>query len=101
MVLDGVITSPHRRSQTVFSSSSFKKQHSKTEELGSFSTVIRRHRFLLTALALLAFLCTIYLYFAVTLGGDDNCSGLTGTQKALCHTRHVKQSVSNGKLKIL
>ncbi|KAI3802594.1 hypothetical protein L1987_30733 [Smallanthus sonchifolius] len=101
MVLDGVITSPHRRSQTAFSSFSFKKQHSKTDELGDFSTIIRRHRFLLTALALLAFLCTIYLYFAVTLGEDGTCSGLTGSQKALCHTQHVKQSVSNGKMKIL
>ncbi|XP_076912950.1 uncharacterized protein LOC143581290 [Bidens hawaiensis] len=101
MVLDGVITSPHRRTQTVFSSSSVKKQHTKTEELGNFSTVVRRHRFLLTALALLAFLCTIYLYFAVTLGEDGSCFDLTGSQKALCHAQHVKQSVSHGKMKIL
>ncbi|XP_071733415.1 uncharacterized protein [Rutidosis leptorrhynchoides] len=101
MVIDGIINSPHRRPQTAFSSSSFKKQYSKSDELGNFSTVVKRHRFLLTALALLAFLCTVYLYFAVTLGEDDTCSGLSGTQKALCHAQHVKQSVSKGKMKIL
>nr|XP_043636796.1 uncharacterized protein LOC122607810 [Erigeron canadensis] len=100
MVIDGVINSPHRRPQTAFSSPSFRKL-SKSDELGNFSTVVRRHQFLLTALALLAFLCTVYLYFAVTLGEDDSCSGLTGTQKALCHAQHVKQTVSKGKLKIL
>ncbi|XP_024972661.1 uncharacterized protein LOC112511312 [Cynara cardunculus var. scolymus] len=97
MVLDSVINSPHRRSQTAFSSPSFRKQ----SELGSFSTIIRRHQFLLTALALLAFLCTVYLYFAVTLGEDNSCSGLTVTQKALCHAQHVKQTVAKGKMKIL
>ncbi|KAF5808474.1 hypothetical protein HanRHA438_Chr04g0156231 [Helianthus annuus] len=101
MVLDGVITSPHRRSQPAFFSPSFKKQPSKTDELGDFPTIVRRHRFLLTALVLLAFLCTVYLYFAVTLGDYDTCSGLTGSQKALCHAQHVKQSVSHGKMKIL
>ncbi|KVH98086.1 hypothetical protein Ccrd_023697 [Cynara cardunculus var. scolymus] len=73
----------------------------KQSELGSFSTIIRRHQFLLTALALLAFLCTVYLYFAVTLGEDNSCSGLTVTQKALCHAQHVKQTVAKGKMKIL
>ncbi|KAI3512739.1 hypothetical protein L1887_20058 [Cichorium endivia] len=98
-----LINSPNRRPQTAFSSPSFRKQHTKGDELGSFTTVIRRHRFLLTALALLAFLCTIYLYFAVTLGEDNNdtCSGLTGTQKALCQAQHVKQTVAKGKMKIL
>ncbi|KAH0851051.1 hypothetical protein HID58_095018 [Brassica napus] len=43
---------------------SLKKQW---EDLGSCSTVVNRHRYLLTALLLLAFLCTVYLYFAVTL----------------------------------
>ncbi|KAI3737495.1 hypothetical protein L2E82_27499 [Cichorium intybus] len=98
-----LINSPNRRPQTAFSSPSFRKQHTKGDELGSFTTVIRRHRFLLTALALLAFLCTIYLYFAVTLGEDysDTCSGLIGTQKALCQAQHVKQTVAKGKMKIL
>ncbi|KAI3820615.1 hypothetical protein L1987_08163 [Smallanthus sonchifolius] len=101
-IIHGVITSPHRRTQTTFSSSSSRKNYTAGNELGSFSTVIRRHRFLLTALALLAFLCTIYLYFAITLGGGgDLCSGLTGTQKALCQVQHVKQSVAKGKLKFI
>lgn len=30
------------------------------------------------------FLCTIYLYFAITLGTRDSCSGLGGTQRAIC-----------------
>ncbi|KAL8215829.1 hypothetical protein R6Q57_022666 [Mikania cordata] len=104
MALDGVITSPHRRTQTAFSSNSSRKNFTTGNELGSFSTVIRRHRFLLTALGLLAFICTIYLYFAVTLGaGGDLCSGLTGTQKALCHVQlqQAKESVAKGKLKLI
>lgn len=72
----------------------------KGDELGSCSTLLQRHRFLLTALALLAFLCTIYLYFAITLGvSGDSCSALTGTQKALCRVEQVKVSAAKGKLK--
>ncbi|KAF5752090.1 hypothetical protein HS088_TW02G01111 [Tripterygium wilfordii] len=92
MVLDGIISSPHRRSP------SFRKQFPR-DELASWSTLVRRHRFLLTALALLAVLCTIYLYFAVTLGSSGSCSGLTGTKKALCNIELAKNSVSKGKLK--
>ncbi|KAK3427840.1 uncharacterized protein LOC104450657 [Eucalyptus grandis] len=93
MVLDTVLSSPHRRSP------SFRKQFGR-EELGSWSTLAQRHRFLLTALALLGFLCTIYLYFAITLGAAaaGSCSDLTGTEKALCQ---AKASVSKGKLKFL
>uniref|UniRef100_A0A2K2BS13 Uncharacterized protein n=1 Tax=Populus trichocarpa TaxID=3694 RepID=A0A2K2BS13_POPTR len=68
-------------------------------ELGGWSTLLQRHRFLLTAFALLAFLCTIYLYFAVTLGATESCSGLTGTKKTLCRLELAKDSVGNGKLK--
>ncbi|KAK9281669.1 hypothetical protein L1049_004573 [Liquidambar formosana] len=98
MVLDSIL-SPHRKSQNAFSSPSFRKQFQTRDEMGSWSTLVRRHRFLLTALALLAFLCTIYLYFAVTLGATPSCSGLTGTQKALCRLEQAKASVSKGKLK--
>ncbi|XP_048432732.1 uncharacterized protein LOC103955097 isoform X1 [Pyrus x bretschneideri] len=94
MVLDTILSSPVRKS------ASFRKQFSQNE-LGSWSTLFQRHRFLLTALALLTFLCTIYLYFAVTLGGSPSCSGLSGTQKALCSLEHAKTSVAHGKLKIL
>ncbi|CAK9171487.1 unnamed protein product [Ilex paraguariensis] len=99
MALDGIITSPHRRSQNAVSSPSFRRQYSRGNDFGSCSTLLQRHRFLLTALALLAFLCTIYLYFAVTLGADDACSGLSGTQKALCHVEQAKASLAKGKLK--
>ncbi|KAK4362119.1 hypothetical protein RND71_017360 [Anisodus tanguticus] len=104
MALDSIITSPHRRSQTqtetAFSSTDQKKkQYSRGDELGSCSTVLQRHRFLLTALGLLAFLCSIYLYFAVTLGAGDSCSGLTGTQKATCYVEHGKAHMGKGKLK--
>ncbi|KAH0762912.1 hypothetical protein AABB24_027097 [Solanum stoloniferum] len=102
MALDSVITSPHRRSQTqtAFSSTDPKKnQYSRSNELGSCSTVLQRHRFLLTALGLLAFLCTIYLYFAVTLGAGDSCSDLTGTQKAACYVERGKAHMGKGKLK--
>ncbi|MFQ6643752.1 hypothetical protein Gotur_018430 [Gossypium turneri] len=82
MVLDGIVSSPHRRS------GSMRKQFPK-DELGSWSTLVQRHRFLLTALGLLAFLCTIYLYFAVTLGATDTCSGLEGTERATCKLQHA------------
>nr|XP_043614833.1 uncharacterized protein LOC122586882 [Erigeron canadensis]XP_043614834.1 uncharacterized protein LOC122586882 [Erigeron canadensis] len=100
MVLDGIITSPHRRTQTAFSSPAFKKQYTKEDELGSFSTIIRRHRYLLTALVLLTLLCTVYLYFAVTLGAGDVCSGLSGAQKALCRVQIPKESIARRKLKL-
>lgn len=102
MVLEVNVSSPHRRSlsQTSLSTSlSFKGQHSRGDELGSCSTLLQRHRFLLTALALLACLCTIYLYFAVTLGGGDSCSGLKGSQKAACYLEHGKATMVKGKLK--
>ncbi|XP_010497686.1 PREDICTED: uncharacterized protein LOC104775109 [Camelina sativa] len=90
MVLDGLVSSPLRRQQCL------KMQW---EDLGSCSTVVQRHRYLLTALALLAFLCTIYLYFAVTLGArHSSCYGLTGKDKAICQLQHV-QAISKGKLK--
>ncbi|CAH2037399.1 unnamed protein product [Thlaspi arvense] len=90
MVLDGIVSSPLRRPQCL------KKQW---EELGSCSTVIQRHRYLLTALLLLAFLCSVYLYFAVTLGAKhSSCHGLTGKEKAMCQLQHV-QTISKGKLK--
>ncbi|KAB1214461.1 hypothetical protein CJ030_MR5G005963 [Morella rubra] len=94
MVLDGILASPHRRSP------SFRKQFSRDDSL-SWSALIQRHRFLLTALVLLAFLCTVYLYFAVTLGASGSCSGMSGAQKTLCHLEHAKASVAKGKLKIL
>ncbi|KAK9098073.1 hypothetical protein Syun_025118 [Stephania yunnanensis] len=100
MTLDS-LSSPHRRSQTPFSSSSsFRKQILARDELGSWSTLFRRHRFLLTMMVLLAFLCTIYLYFAVTLGEAGTCSGLKGTQKALCRLEAAK-ATAKGKLKFL
>lgn len=104
MSLDSKISSPHRRSQiqTAFSvsSPSLKRQNSRSDEheLGGCSALLQRHRFLLTALGLLAFLCTIYLYFAVTLGPSDTCSGFTGAEKAACHLEHGK-AFAKGKLK--
>ncbi|MCL7034488.1 hypothetical protein MKW94_016902 [Papaver nudicaule] len=99
MVLDS-ITSPHRRTQTPFTSNSVKKMFPARDELGSCTTLFQRHRFLLTMLALLGFLCTIYLYFAVTLGASgEMCSELTGSEKALCRLAQAKASVAKGKLK--
>ncbi|CAD5184654.1 unnamed protein product [Musa acuminata subsp. malaccensis] len=89
MVLDS-LSSPHRRSQNlVFLTSSSKK-------LGSWSILLERHKFLLTMLALLAFLCTIYLYFAVTMGVAGSCPGMSAAEKALCQ---AKASLHKGKLK--
>ncbi|KAG6413248.1 hypothetical protein SASPL_125956 [Salvia splendens] len=103
MAVDKVITSPHRRSQTqtAFSPPSPRKQHLRDTELGSCTTLVQRHQFLLIALALLVVLCTIYLYFAVTLGSADECSNLAGAQKATCRLQLLKASAAKGKLKFL
>ncbi|KAJ3698395.1 hypothetical protein LUZ61_002100 [Rhynchospora tenuis] len=97
MVLDS-LSSPHRRNQNTFFSAPPKKQSSGREDVGTWSALVERHRFLLTMLVLLAFLCTVYLYFAVTLGSNDSCSGLSGTQRAICE---AKSSLGKGKLKFL
>ncbi|KAI8544153.1 hypothetical protein RHMOL_Rhmol08G0273700 [Rhododendron molle] len=102
MALDGVVSSPHKRPQSgqnLFSSPSFRKPYKKGDEFESCSALFQRHRFLLTALALLAFLCTIYLYFAITLGASELCSELTGAAKAMCHVEQAKSSIATGKLK--
>ncbi|KAK4754246.1 hypothetical protein SAY87_002350 [Trapa incisa] len=93
MVLDSIVSSPHRRSPTF-------RRHFQRDELGSWSTLVQRHRFLLTALTLLAFLCTVYLYFAVTLGESGSCSGLTGARRAQCHLQMAKKA-AKGKMKFL
>lgn len=101
MAIENVITSPHRRTQTqtAFSPPSSKKQYQRPDEVGNCSALVQRHRFLLTALVLLAFLCTVYLYFAVTLGDSNKCSGLTGTQKVTCQLQQAKAAAAKGKLK--
>ncbi|KAL6958318.1 hypothetical protein U1Q18_006907 [Sarracenia purpurea var. burkii] len=102
MVLESIVSSPHRRSQNAanaFSSPSIRKPYSTGDELESCSSLLQRHRFLLTALALLAFLCTVYLYFAVTLGNGKTCSGLKGSEKALCRVEQAKSTFAQGKLK--
>ncbi|GAB2293127.1 hypothetical protein Dimus_027338 [Dionaea muscipula] len=99
MALESVLSSPHRRSQGQFSarSPSSRKQFSPSDL--SCASLIQRHRFLLTALVLLAFLCTIYLYFAVTLSSNGSCSGLIGSERELCQLKLAKDSMSTRKLK--
>lgn len=95
MVLDS-LSSPHRRSQNASSPFSVKKPQKGHDDL-TWSILLERHRFLLTMMVLLVLLCTIYLYFAVTLGGTGSCSALSGADKVLCQ---AKSSVKhNGKLK--
>ncbi|KAK7319560.1 hypothetical protein RJT34_04282 [Clitoria ternatea] len=92
MVLESILPSPRMigRSTSI-------KRHFTKNEFGSCSALLQRHRFLLSAFTLLTILCTIYLYFAVTLGANDPCSGLSGTQKASCHMQQIKASISKGK----
>ncbi|KAI4972890.1 hypothetical protein ZWY2020_003815 [Hordeum vulgare] len=97
MVIDS-LSSPHRRSQNTFFLSSPKKPQSSRDDVGSWSALVERHRFLLTTLVVLAFLCTIYLYFAVTLGAPKACSGLTGDEMTACQE---KSALQHGKLKYL
>eukprot|EP00249_Psilotum_nudum_P017483 c26345_g1_i4 orf=322-1230(+) len=86
----------HRRTQTPTSPSAtvFRRQAREDIDL-SWMALIRRHQFLLLMLVILTFLCSVYLYFAITLGGDK-CSGLSGTQKALCHVKKLKDRGSHG-----
>nr|GMD30574.1 uncharacterized protein LOC111365571 [Ipomoea batatas]GMD37364.1 uncharacterized protein LOC111365571 [Ipomoea batatas] len=102
MSLDDKLSSPHRRSQTVFSvSPSYKKLYARGDELGSsWLAMLQRHRFLLTSMGLLAILCTIYLYFAITLGESSSCFGLKGTEKAACLLKSGGAALAKGKLKI-
>ncbi|WOL19045.1 hypothetical protein Cni_G27843 [Canna indica] len=89
MVHDSLSSSLRRPQLTVLVSPSFKQQASNVCELGSWSTLLQRHKFLLTTLVLLAFLCTVYLYFAITLGAADPCSGMSGAKKALCQSKDL------------
>lgn len=74
------------------------RRHFTRNELGSWSTLMQRHRYLLSAIALLTILCTVYLYFAVTFGTTrDPCAGLSGPQKASCHMEHIKASIAKGR----
>ncbi|GJN09750.1 hypothetical protein PR202_ga27781 [Eleusine coracana subsp. coracana] len=97
MVLDA-LSSPHRRSQNTFFMSPSKKPQSSRDDVGSWSALVERHRFLLTTLVVLVFLCTIYLYFAVTLGVPDACSGLVDTEREECLAKSIAR---HGKLKFL
>ncbi|CAI8604097.1 unnamed protein product [Vicia faba] len=93
LVLDNILSSSSPR----LKSPSIRRPK---DGLGSWSTLFQRHRFLLSALVLLTILCTVYLYFAITIG-SGSYSGLSGAQKASCHMELVKDSISNGKLKFL
>lgn len=75
--------SPSGRRGTSLSSSSPFKRSSSVPDI-SWRSLGQRHKFLLYMLALLALLCTVYLYFAVTLGTSDSCSGLGGAQRVRC-----------------
>ena len=64
------------------SPSSFKRSLSVADI--SWRSLGHRHKFLLCMLGVLTLLCTVYLYFAVTLGASDSCSGLGGAQRVSC-----------------
>lgn len=94
-----VMSPAHRRNQNPASpSASFFKRSStfpREEPDLSWVALFRRHRFLLLTLALLAFLCTVYLYFAIKLGADS-CSGLIGKDEALCRLKKSKGKSTHG-----
>ncbi|ERM97279.1 hypothetical protein AMTRI_Chr01g126700 [Amborella trichopoda] len=99
MVLDS-LSSPHRRTQNLISFLTSYKKPFTTRDFDGWANLFQRHRFLLTMLAVLGFLCTVYLYFAVTLGPTVSCSGLNGAKKSLCELEGAKSSMSHkGKLR--
>lgn len=84
MVGESLPSPGYRRS----TSSPFKRSLSSPDI--SWRSLAHRHKFLLYTLGLLTLLCTVYLYFAITWGASDSCSGLGGTQRALCQLRGNK-----------
>ncbi|CAK8577874.1 unnamed protein product [Lathyrus sativus] len=74
-------------------SSSFGRRQFTKNEVGSWSILIMRHRYLLSVLALLTIICTVYLYFAIAFGSRDSCSGLSGPKKASCLMKLVKSEL--------
>eukprot|EP00897_Mesotaenium_endlicherianum_P001077 jgi/Mesen1/10970/ME000096S10548 len=51
----------------------------------TLAALVRRHRFLLSMMSVLLVLCTIYLYFAISMGeGPTSCSGLHGADFEQC-----------------
>ncbi|GAB2216661.1 hypothetical protein Droror1_Dr00024438 [Drosera rotundifolia] len=99
MAIENVLTSPHRRTQTQFSTQSPASKKQFPPDM-SFASLIERHRFLVTALVLLVLLCIVYLYFAVTLGSNGSCSGLLGSERELCQLQHTKDSLSSSTRKL-
>eukprot|EP00250_Pteridium_aquilinum_P007692 c17362_g1_i1 orf=310-1155(+) len=89
----------HRRNQNPVSPSAslfrrpstFPREESDLSWMGLF----RRHRFLLLTLVVLAFLCSVYLYFAIKLGAES-CSGLSAKEEALCRLKKPKVKTSHG-----
>lgn len=90
----------HRRNQNPVSPSAslFKRPATfSREDLDqSWMALFRRHQFLLLMVALLAFLCIVYLYFAVKLGAV-NCTGLSAQEESLCLLKNSKTKTSHGK----
>nr|PNR41621.1 hypothetical protein PHYPA_019025 [Physcomitrium patens] len=82
---DNLFSSGHRRGSNIPSLSPFKRSSSSSDS--SWRSLANRHRFLLNMLGLLVVLCTIYLYFAITLGPSDSCSGLGGAGRVRCEMR--------------
>ena len=74
----------YRRGNPPVSPSAFRRSLSSDS---SWRTLASRHKFLLYMLGLLTILCTVYLYFAITWGVSDACSGLGGTQRAICQLK--------------
>ncbi|KMZ74283.1 hypothetical protein ZOSMA_132G00510 [Zostera marina] len=64
-------SAPQRRSQPLCSPSSSIKKSYTHDDVGGCSVLLERHRFLLVTFIVLGLLCTIYLYFAVTLGSKN------------------------------
>ncbi|KAG0570035.1 hypothetical protein M758_6G128900 [Ceratodon purpureus] len=77
--------SPGYRRGTNPPSPAFRRSSSSSDS--SWRILASRHKFLLYMLGLLTILCTVYLYFAITWGVSDECSGLGGTQRAVCQLK--------------
>lgn len=76
-----------RRGTGPTSPSFFNRRNSVSPGDTSWRTLGHRHKFLLYTLGILTVLCSVYLYFAITWGASDACSGLGGAQRVTCQLR--------------
>lgn len=80
----GFLSSPTSMSNCIFGRFSSSKLRDDSDL--SFWALVERHRFLLCTMSVLFVLCTVYLYFAISMGEEYAlCDRLKGSARKECH----------------